>query len=132
MQYNSKPMNRITLSRWDWYFRPISAPAAPANLHNDAIGSGEGGVARDAWNGVSCSAGNSVAYNTWVAAVNADAGHYADSGWITATVRGIAHSEAPGSRYDAAMQRIGELTMENELLRAKIERPSPLARRRSR
>jgi len=100
MQYNSKPMNRITLSRWDWYFRPISAPAAPANLHNDAIGSGEGGVARDAWNGVSCSAGNSVAYNTWVAAVNADAGHYADSGWITATVRGIAHSEAPGSRYD--------------------------------
>lgn len=33
----------------------------------------------------------------------------------------------------AAMQRIGELTMENELLRAKMERPSgPLARRRSR
>ena len=32
----------------------------------------------------------------------------------------------------AAMQRIGELTMENELLRAKRERPGPLARRRSR
>ena len=33
----------------------------------------------------------------------------------------------------AAMQRVGELTMENELLRAKVERPaSPLARRRSR
>ena len=32
----------------------------------------------------------------------------------------------------AAMQRIGELTMENELLRAKIERPGPLVRRRSR
>ena len=32
----------------------------------------------------------------------------------------------------AAMQRIGELTMENELLRAKKERPGPLARRRSR
>ena len=32
----------------------------------------------------------------------------------------------------AAMQRIGELTMENELLRAKMERPGPLARRRSR
>ena len=31
-----------------------------------------------------------------------------------------------------AMQRIGELTMENELLRAKMERPGPLARRRSR
>jgi transposase len=32
----------------------------------------------------------------------------------------------------AAMQRIGELTMENELLRAQMERPGPLARRRSR
>jgi len=32
----------------------------------------------------------------------------------------------------AAMQRIGELSMEVELLRAKTERPSPLARRRSR
>ena len=32
----------------------------------------------------------------------------------------------------AAMQRIGELSMENELLRARIDRPGPLARRRSR
>jgi hypothetical protein len=32
----------------------------------------------------------------------------------------------------AAMQRIGELSMDNELLRARIERPGPLARRRSR
>ena len=32
----------------------------------------------------------------------------------------------------AAMQRIGELTMENELLRTKMERPGPLAPRRSR
>lgn len=32
----------------------------------------------------------------------------------------------------AAMQRIGELSMENELLRARIERSRPLARRRSR
>ncbi len=32
----------------------------------------------------------------------------------------------------AALQRIGELTMENELLRAKMERPGPLGRRRSR
>jgi transposase len=32
----------------------------------------------------------------------------------------------------AAMQRIGELSMEVELLRAKIERPGPLVRRRSR
>lgn len=32
----------------------------------------------------------------------------------------------------AAMQRIGELSMENELLRLRIERPGPLARRRSR
>jgi transposase len=32
----------------------------------------------------------------------------------------------------AAMQRIGELSMENELLRARIERPGPLGRGRSR
>ena len=32
----------------------------------------------------------------------------------------------------AAMKRIGELTMENELLRTRAERPGPLARRRSR
>ena len=32
----------------------------------------------------------------------------------------------------AAMRRIGELTMENELLRARMERPGPLDRRRSR
>jgi uncharacterized protein HemY len=32
----------------------------------------------------------------------------------------------------AAMQRIGELSMENELLRARLERPGPLGRRRSR
>ena len=32
----------------------------------------------------------------------------------------------------AAMQRIGELSMENELLRARIGRPGPLVRRRSR
>ena len=32
----------------------------------------------------------------------------------------------------AALRRIGELSMENELLRARIERPGPLGRRRSR
>ena len=32
----------------------------------------------------------------------------------------------------AALQRIGELTMENDLLRAKMERSGPLVRRRSR
>ena len=36
------------------------------------------------------------------------------------------------SQLAAAMQRIGELTMENELLRAKMERPGPLVRRRLR
>jgi transposase len=36
------------------------------------------------------------------------------------------------SQLAAAMQRIGELTMENELLRARMERPGPLGRRRSR
>lgn len=32
----------------------------------------------------------------------------------------------------AALQRVGELSMENELLRSRIERPGPLGRRRSR
>jgi hypothetical protein len=35
-------------------------------------------------------------------------------------------------RLAAAMRRIGELGMENELLRARIDRPGPLGRRRSR
>ena len=35
-------------------------------------------------------------------------------------------------QLSAAMQRIGELSMEVELLRARIERPGPLGRRRSR
>ena len=36
------------------------------------------------------------------------------------------------SQLAAAMQRIGELSMEIELLRARIARPGPLGRRRSR
>ncbi len=36
------------------------------------------------------------------------------------------------SQLAAAMQRIGELTMEVELLRARMERPGPLGRRRLR
>lgn len=34
-------------------------------------------------------------------------------------------------QLDAAMRRIGELSMEDELLRGRIERPGPLAGRRS-
>ena len=41
-------------------------------------------------------------------------------------------SDPAEGQLAAAMQRIGELSMENELLRAKMERPGPLARRRSR
>jgi hypothetical protein len=41
-------------------------------------------------------------------------------------------AEAASTELAAAMQRIGELSMEVELLRAKMERPGPLARRRSR
>lgn len=41
--------------------------------------------------------------------------------------------EEPKDRELAeAHRRIGELSMENELLRARVERPGPLARRRSR
>ena len=39
--------------------------------------------------------------------------------------------ESGSAELAAALQRIGELSMENELLRAKMERaPGPLARRR--
>ena len=41
-------------------------------------------------------------------------------------------ADAASIELDAAMKRIGELSMENELLRARIEKPGPLVRRRSR
>jgi uncharacterized protein HemY len=41
-------------------------------------------------------------------------------------------SETANVELASAMQRIGELSMENELLRSRIEHPGPLARRRSR
>ena len=41
-------------------------------------------------------------------------------------------SDPAEGQLAAAMQRIGELSMENELLRAKMDQPGPLARRRSR
>src|SRR5690242_1244139 len=40
-------------------------------------------------------------------------------------------TDTVSSELTAAMQRIGELSMENELLRSRIERPGPLVRRRS-
>ena len=41
-------------------------------------------------------------------------------------------ADTGGTELAAAMQRIGELSMEVELLRARIARPGPLARGRSR
>ena len=38
----------------------------------------------------------------------------------------------PSAELDAALKRIGELTMENELLRMRCKAKAPLARRRSR
>jgi uncharacterized protein HemY len=40
--------------------------------------------------------------------------------------------DAATGELATAMQRIGELSMENELLRSRIERAGPLVRRRSR
>lgn len=40
-------------------------------------------------------------------------------------------ADAASVELDAALKRIGELSMEVELLRTRIERPGPLARRRS-
>lgn len=44
----------------------------------------------------------------------------------------VRNGDPATAELDAAMKRIGELTMENELLRARMEKPGPLARRRSR
>lgn len=58
--------------------------------------------------------------------------------WRERALAGIAGAlkERGGDPVDeelaAAMRRIGELSMEVELLRARTERPGPLARRRSR
>ena len=41
-------------------------------------------------------------------------------------------AETASTELAAAMQRVGELSMEVELLRAKMDRPGPLVRRRSR
>jgi transposase len=41
-------------------------------------------------------------------------------------------TDAVSEELATAMQRVGELSMENELLRSRIERPGPLVRRRSR
>jgi transposase len=40
-------------------------------------------------------------------------------------------ANATQAALDAAMQRIGELTMENELLWQRVRKPGPLAKRRS-
>ena len=59
-------------------------------------------------------------------------------GWQARALAGLKtglreRSEDPAERELAeAHRRIGELSMEVELLRARIERPGPLARRRSR
>ncbi len=44
----------------------------------------------------------------------------------------VRNGDPATAELDTAMKRIGELTMENELLRARMEKPGPLARRRSR
>jgi transposase len=41
-------------------------------------------------------------------------------------------TDAVSDELATALQRVGELSMEVELLRSRIERPGPLARRRSR
>ena len=41
-------------------------------------------------------------------------------------------TDAVSDEFATALQRVGELSMEVELLRSRIERPGPLARRRSR
>ena len=49
--------------------------------------------------------------------------------WRDAALAGL--EEALKAELDQAMQRLGKLTMENELLWARVRRPGPLAKRRS-
>ena len=63
---------------------------------------------------------------------------YRLEGWRERALSGIDGSlreregDAVSEELAAAMKRIGELTMENEVLRARVGRVGPLARRRSR
>lgn len=57
--------------------------------------------------------------------------------WYRRALAGIEASlrervaDAGKPELDAALKRVGELTMENELLRMRVDRTGPLARRRS-
>jgi len=57
--------------------------------------------------------------------------------WREKALRGVEgalkarEGDATQAALDAAMQRIGELTMENELLWQRVRKPGPLAKRRS-
>jgi hypothetical protein len=57
--------------------------------------------------------------------------------WRDAALAGMAEAlkarngDPLKAELDTAMQRIGELTMENELLWVRVRRPGPLAKRRS-
>ena len=57
--------------------------------------------------------------------------------WRDATLAGVEEAlkvrngDSLKAELDTAMQHIGELTMENELLWGRVRRPSPLAKRRS-
>ena len=55
--------------------------------------------------------------------------------WALAGIAGALKERATdplGEERGAALRRLGELTMANALPRARVERPGPLARRRSR
>jgi hypothetical protein len=57
--------------------------------------------------------------------------------WRDATLAGVEealkarNSDPLKAELDTAMQRIGELTMQNELLWIRVRHPGPLAKRRS-
>ena len=62
---------------------------------------------------------------------------YRPEKWRDAALAGMEEAlkarngDIPKAELDTAMQRIGELTMENELLWVRVRRPGPLAKRRS-
>jgi len=60
------------------------------------------------------------------------ADHGSDSYEKDQTIGHIERESAALKQIDAALKRIGEITMENELLKAKADKQGPFGKRRSR
>ena len=95
--------NNSVLSTWDAYVRPISIPAAPANLRSPIVGYGLGDWAQNNWNGVACNIGTAPNYHSAFVGVNGTGGFWLER-FLTGLTHSQSHGEASGSRYDWRVQ----------------------------